>query len=138
MPYDPQRVSDTRDWLVKALHDLTAAERLIETDPPLTDVATFHCQQGAEKALKAFLFWHDVPFRKTHELEELGGACVEIDRSLAEVVQAATPLTPFAWRFRYPGDLSEPTVEEARDALRQARDVYDAVLAHLPDETSPQ
>jgi HEPN domain-containing protein len=33
---------------------------------------TYHCQQACEKALKALLAWHDVPFRKTHSLEEVG------------------------------------------------------------------
>jgi HEPN domain-containing protein len=30
----------------------------------------FHAQRAAEKAMKAFLAWHDVPFRKTHNLED--------------------------------------------------------------------
>jgi hypothetical protein len=28
--------------------------------------------RAAEEAMKAFLAWHDAPFRKTHNLEELG------------------------------------------------------------------
>lgn len=31
----------------------------------------FHCQQAAEKYLKAFLTWHQVAFSKTHDLQEL-------------------------------------------------------------------
>jgi hypothetical protein len=34
----------------------------------------FHAQQAAEKALKAFLAFHDEPFRKTHGIEEIGRA----------------------------------------------------------------
>jgi HEPN domain-containing protein len=41
--------------------------------------ATFHCQQAVEKAMKAFLTWHDRIFRKTHDLVELGGHCVGIE-----------------------------------------------------------
>ena len=29
-------------------------------------------EASVEKALKAFLSWHDRPFRKTHSIEELG------------------------------------------------------------------
>jgi HEPN domain-containing protein len=137
MSLDPQRVSDTRGWLTKALHDLQAAETLLTAERPLTDVATFHCQQAAEKALKAFLFWHDVAFRKTHELEELGSACVEIDDSLGYTAETAAVLTPFAWRFRSPGESFEPSMEDARGALTEARSVYDAIVARLPADVRP-
>jgi len=57
---------------------------LLEADAPLPGVAAFHAQQAAEKSLKAFLYWHEVPFRKTHELEELGRAGLEIERLPSE------------------------------------------------------
>ena len=40
--------------------------------PPLPREALYHCQQAAEKALKGFLAFHDHPFRRTHDLRELG------------------------------------------------------------------
>jgi hypothetical protein len=46
--------------------------------PPLTADITFHAQQLAEKALKGFLTWHDQPFRKTHDLVEIGEQCVTL------------------------------------------------------------
>lgn len=73
-----------------------------------------------EKTLKAFLAWHDRPFRKTHSLEELGAACEVIDTSLRSVIDPAVPLTEFAWAFRYPGDHPTPTIEEARQSLSTA------------------
>lgn len=94
----------------------------------------FHCQQAAEKAWKAFLFWNDIPFRKTHDLRELGIACASVDPSLAALAEQAEDLTAFAWVFRYPGAPEEPAVEEARDALALAREVFQAVIARLPAE----
>ncbi len=70
--------------------------------PPLVEDIVFHCQQAVEKSMKAFLTWHNVPFRKTHSLEELGEQCLRIDESLKELVDRAVPLTDYAWRFRYP------------------------------------
>lgn len=61
----------------------------------LLEDVLFHCQQAVEKTLKGFLAWHDVPFRKTHSLEELGAACERLDPTLktallpAEAVPAA-------------------------------------------------
>jgi hypothetical protein len=44
----------------------------------LPSLAVFHCRQAAEKAMKGFLARHDVPFRKTHDLEEIGEACWQL------------------------------------------------------------
>ena len=66
MPRDPALVADTRGWLGKAKEDLQAAKQLLRPSKALSSAAIFHCQQAAEKALKGFLAWPDVPFRKTH------------------------------------------------------------------------
>jgi HEPN domain-containing protein len=137
MPHDPQKVAECRGWLERAWADLDTAEILLASDRPRADTALFHCQQASEKAWKSFLFWHDVPFRKTHNLRELGGACAVLDPSLASVSQRAEDLTQFAWVFRYPGDEEEPSREEAAEALALARDVYDAILARLPADVRP-
>ena len=136
MPHDPARVSDTKSWLARAADDLEAAKRLLKA-PALFGAAVFHCQQAAEKALKGFLAWHDTPFRKTHDLEEVGEACIAIDATLRETIDRAIPLTEYAWKFRYPGEPEEPTREETDDALAAARDVYAAIAALLPDEAKP-
>jgi HEPN domain-containing protein len=38
----------------------------MEGDDPYLDTAVYHCQQAVEKALKAFLTYHDTEFEKTH------------------------------------------------------------------------
>lgn len=136
MPHDPARIADTKSWLVRAVGDIAAAERLLKP-PALFSTAVFHCQQAAEKTLKGFLAWHDIPFRKTHNLEEIGEACIAIDATLRTTVDRAVPLTEYAWKFRYPGPTEEPTREEAQDALTLARDVYTAIIALLPAEAKP-
>ena len=44
----------------------------LQAKPPLTADSVFHAQQAAEKSIKGFLSWHDRPFRKTHNLVEIG------------------------------------------------------------------
>ena len=131
---DPGLVSETKAWFAKAKEDLRAAECDLAARPPLIEDAAFHCQQAAEKSLKAFLTWHGAPFRKTHSLEEIGEQCLDIDSSLKAVVDPAVPLTEYAWRFRYPGEQEGPTREETEEALSLARGVYDAVINRLPAE----
>lgn len=134
MQLDPVRVAETREWIAKAALDLRAAEFGFSAVPPLTADIVFHCQQLAEKSLNAFLVWHDQPFRKTHNLIEIGQQCMTIDPALASPVQRTASLTEYAWRYRYPGDPDVPDVNEAQEALALARDVYAAVLQRLPDE----
>ncbi len=99
--------------------------------------AVFHSQQAAEKTLKAFLAAHNRPFRRTHDLDELGITVVVLDSTLAEVVDGVKDLTPYAWRFRYPGAPLAPVEDETREAIALARAVYEAILVRLPEEVRP-
>ena len=137
MPHDPARVADTKPWLLKADEDVRAGANQLSAAPPYLADAVFHAQQACEKAMKGFLAWHDRPFGKTHNLVELGRACVSIAPELEAVLRKAGPLTEYAWRFRYPGDPHGPSPEETTLALAVAREVLDAVLARLPRELHP-
>lgn len=90
-----------------------------------------------EKSLKGFLVWHDRPFRKTHSLEELGEQCLQLNPTLRYLVDLAVPLTEYAWKFRYPGEPEEPSMEEVHNALQVASDFYKAILNLLPHEVRP-
>jgi HEPN domain-containing protein len=78
-----------------------------------------------------------VPFRKTHDLRELGEVCIRVDGSLASLAERAEDLTQFAWVFRYPGESEESSREEAESAFALAREVYDTVFSRLPPEVRP-
>jgi HEPN domain-containing protein len=130
MPVDPALVAETRDWLIKANEDLQASELLSKGALPA--LAAFHAQQAAEKALKAFLTWHDHDFLKTHDLDILSDDCVAIDSTLATVSSAVSPISRYAVESRYPGVWPNPTAADARQAFKLARAVYDAVISRLP------
>lgn len=97
----------------------------------------FHCQQAAEKTLKAFLTWHDEPFEKTHSLVALVGKGLSFDQDLQQLREASVTLTPYAVSFRYPGELPELTLQEAERACTLAEEVWDIILARLPSGTHP-
>ena len=128
------RSDETRQWLRYAQEDLAGAEVLTSAHPPLLKLALFHCQQAVEKALKAFLVWHEQPFTKTHNLVPLGDQSVALDPTLDAVVAPALQLTRYAVRLRYPGEPEEPTVEEAKQWLVIARSALDEILQRLPEE----
>ena len=126
---------ETRAWLQRAAEDLAAAALL--TAPATLRSALFHCQQAAEKSLKAFLTWHQTPFPKTHDLTLLSGFCLELDASLDTVMAPSLALTRFAVATRYPGEIEEPSTEEVRQWLSVARSIFDAICSRLPQETRP-
>ena len=66
MTPDQLRHEETRAWLDRARSDLQAARLPIAGDANAE--ALFHCQQAVEKALKAFLTFHEKAFRRTHDL----------------------------------------------------------------------
>jgi HEPN domain-containing protein len=129
---DEARAADTAAWLARAATDLRSAQHALIAREPLREDAVFHCQQAIEKAFKGFLTWHDVPFRKTHSLEELGRQCAAIELSLGALVDAAAPLSEYAWRYRYPGPGEPPTPEEAEEAIRIAHAALEQIGACLP------
>ena len=137
MPLDPVLVANTRAWLQKSVADLRRVESLLSVGEPDVEDALFHCQQAAEKALKALLTWHDEPFRKTHDLEALSRQCVAVDPTLAPLLAAADTLTEYAWAFRYPDSLPEPSEAEVQAARQLAGDIVAGVLERLPPEVRP-
>jgi HEPN domain-containing protein len=137
MQPDPRRSADTASWLRKASSDLRCAEIDLVAQPAVPEDAVFHCQQAIEKALKAFLVWHDVPFQKTHDLGKLGKQAVEFDTTLDPLVEQVVDLTKYAWVFRYPGDPAVPTAEEAAEALFRARRTVEEITTRLPSDVHP-
>jgi HEPN domain-containing protein len=133
----PEQVEEIRAWLVKAARDLEAARRLIETEEPLLDIVVYHCQQSMEKALKGFLTFKESPFTKTHALVVLVEQAAEIDNTFESLADHAEELSPFAWRFRYPGDLLEPAQDEAQRAVELAHAALDFVTERIPEEARP-
>jgi HEPN domain-containing protein len=128
------KLDEVRSWLVKARQDLEASAWLLESPRALYGAVGFHCQQAAEKAFKAYLTWNEQPFEKTHSLVALVGMCLQFSSEFTTLREAATTLTPFAVTTRYPGDMPDISAQEARNALAQARQIWDFILAHLPNE----
>lgn len=126
-----ERTREVHGWLRKANDDLRSAQVDLAAVPPLIEDALFHCQQAAEKAMKAFLTAHDTAFRKTHDLDELATACGLIDASLSDELDLARDLTVFAWAFRYPGSDEPPPETEAHESLTVARATVTAIRQRL-------
>jgi HEPN domain-containing protein len=115
-------------WLKLAEEEFAAAEGLIEIGHALQG-ACFHCQQAAEKSLKAWLIAHEVDPPKTHELQDLIALCTPIESRFNELLTDADALTEYAVERRYDADFWPP-LDEARLALARARRICDFVKNH--------
>lgn len=129
-PESPARVIATQAWFIKANDDLREAEFVLTATPPFLGSSLFHSQQAVEKALKGFLTWHDRSFL-TDDLEQLRAICMEVEPAMSETLAGVESLTEYAFRFRYPNDLADPTFDQATETLRFAARVVGAVLAKV-------
>lgn len=125
--------------MVKAWRDLETARRAATGEPPFYDIAVYHCQQAAEKAVKAFLVQHGKTYEKTHDIEVLVDLACETEASFRKLTDAADALTPYATRFRYPNATFavEPKPTEYNEAVQNAQAIYDFVLNLLPKDARP-
>jgi HEPN domain-containing protein len=128
-----------RDWLTRADHDLRSARALAALADPLLDTAIYHCQQAAEKSVKAWLQANDVVIPKTHDIEALIELAAASNPELAKHSKIAESLTPYVSAFRYPGGFEErmPSREEFGTALKNAPTIFDFVINLLPKEARP-
>lgn len=128
---DDAHYHEIQQWLLKSQRDLEEAKVLFEHG--LFDVVVYHCQQSAEKALKAYLVYQEVILQKTHNLVVLLESCLAFDINFEILRDSAEILTPYATEFRYPGDTIEPEKYEAEEALAIASLVLDFVVKLLPN-----
>ncbi len=130
-PHDQQKRTLLTDWLAKAKSDLDLAVHLMDEGTMFPSAIAFHCQQAAEKYIKAYLVWHQIDFPKTHDLEQLLDLISEVDRGLADSLRDVIVLTPYGTELRYPGDRPEASPADARSAVELARLTRDKVLPLL-------
>jgi HEPN domain-containing protein len=112
---------EARLWLARADEDLAAAAALVALAPPLLGSAAYHAQQAAEKVMKGLLTTMAVAFRRTHNLNELGGQLVATRPELAALVDPLRPLTTWNVAFRY------PAVEELNEAVPSPAEIQAAI-----------
>ncbi|MDR1963321.1 MAG: HEPN domain-containing protein [Planctomycetaceae bacterium] len=112
-------------WFKKAKSDLNAAKTLAKLKPPENELVCFHCQQAAEKALKAYLILHDIEPIRTHKLEKLCKICRQYDDSFSKFLEIGKIVSKYAVQPRYPDDFLNITETETEQALEYAQSIYD-------------
>jgi HEPN domain-containing protein len=127
---DEESLVQTRRWLRYATEDLVEAEAMVQRPQYAPRHACFFAQQAAEKALKAILVFLQIDIPRLHNLNALRNL-IPPDWPLTQEHADLTDLTQWAIEARYPGDLPPPTAEQAGEAVRQARAVWNSVRHDL-------
>ena len=117
---------EVKEWLEFAKMDLDAAKHLNDTFyPKPLQIICYHCQQSAEKALKAIIVAHGKPggMPKMHDLEFLLNQMKNYVDIKDEYWDYAEALTPYGVEVRYPGG-TEISEAETELGLKYAEALY--------------
>ncbi|MFO7975455.1 MAG: HEPN domain-containing protein [Candidatus Hydrogenedentota bacterium] len=134
MNEQPEFPAEARRWVEKTEHDLRTAECVLEIiDDCPTDTVCFHCQQCAEKYLKALLIATRVDFPRTHDLVLLRNISAK-NTNLTLRPEDVQPLNRYSVEARYPRDWDPIDRDEATKAVTMATHVRDTIRALLPRE----
>ena len=99
------------DWLEIAAGDLLAARLLLEQGQ-CVEVAAFHCQQGMEKALKAYLIDRTGVLVDGHNLTWLCRRAASIDAHFQQWMDESAALNRYYIETRYPTDIPTQISDE--------------------------
>ncbi len=122
---------ETTEWLIKASSDLKIVEHELNLpeEEIVKDAVCFHCQQAVEKYLKAFLIYHKVKPKRTHDIGHLLDQCANIDEDFASI--EVKELSIFGVDIRYPDDFYIPTIEEVKFYYNLAKQIKILVNSKL-------
>ena len=107
-------LEQAKKFLKKAAEDEALLDLIIQAPTVTDEIFGFHCQQAAEKLLKAFLSAKQVRFAKTHDLLELIALILQSGTQLPPEFADLDILNPFAVEYRYdPFPEDDPPIDRA-------------------------
>lgn len=95
---------DALEWLRFAQDDLESAVFLMGMQKRKLEIICYHCQQCAEKSIKALFALHDLEIPRTHDFRALT-AGLRLRYSFSEHDSLLAGLQPFAVAVRYPFEI---------------------------------
>lgn len=105
-----------KKFLEKAEQDEILLDKVLQDCEVADEIIGFHCQQAAEKTLKALLAYYQIEFRKTHDLAELMDLLTDNGHPLPVGLSDLDILNPFAVEYRYNLFSSESSTFDRKSA----------------------
>jgi len=123
------------EWVKKAEQDYKVSTSLDKVLPDCRDIICFHCQQSAERYLKALLQSIGASISKTHDLDKLLDLLLSRYPELRSIRRGLVRLTNCAVDYRYPGPRA--TRRQTDSALRVATRVRKVMRVRLGLDKPP-
>ena len=125
--------AEIMQWLLSAETDLSVAQHLFETYyPKPIEIICYHCQQSAEKAIKALILsmqtGEGIP--KKHDLSFLLQQIKNRITIPEKIFDCADTLTPYGVSVRYPNELNL-SERHAENAILQAGHILQWVKSNI-------
>ncbi len=95
-------IDEVLPWLAVVERDLKAARNCLFGPEPTEEAAAYHCQQAAEKLVKAVLVSLGINAPFSHDIRVLVGLVPS--SPLAGILLPLARFTPYATAYRYPVD----------------------------------
>jgi len=127
------RNPDPAVWMRLARDDMATVSLLMTEHRKRVEIILYHCQQTAEKSLKAFLINSNVWIGNTHDLILLLKECAKINPSFnfKRMINHCAFLNRITPSVKY-ADLSiSLDTSHIPRAINSAKRVYDLVSVHL-------
>ena len=119
----------TKEWVRKAETDFRLAKELLESQKRYPDQICFHCQQAAEKYLKAALEENGLSVPKTHDCEFLLTIVRQQSIPVKLSRRSLAYISGFAVVTRYPGE--NATARQSRSTFRIAVRIRSVIRQYL-------
>lgn len=110
-------LDEARRFVRLAQDDLAAFRALVVLPQIRRGLAFFHAQQAIEKSLKAVLFAHGIPVRKTHDLFALADVLNQSGIATPHTPEDLASATPYAVEYRYGDEVIASTNPPQVEAL---------------------
>lgn len=124
---DETNLLDAKEWLAYAQSDLGVAKHLYDKYyPKPLEIICFHCQQSAEKAVKAIIVLNGSQggLPKKHNIDLLLNQIKNMVAVEEKYYDYADTLEPYSVSMRYPNELFLED-RHAKNAIDMAQEFFD-------------
>jgi len=125
--------AEAKQWIEIADRDLALAQHTALTMRPVPyELVCFHCQQFAEKYLKAYLVFKGLEPPHIHDLVRLADLCAASNIVFNNIKNNCISLTEYGVQPRYPGNM-QIIEEDMKTALIFAADIKKFMMEKIPE-----
>ena len=121
---------DIKEWIRFAQMDYDAAKNMsVLFQPVPLEIVCFHCQQAAEKILKAYALANGEPLIRTHDLSVILAQCKKYNQEFSNLDRVGIMLNDYAVVYKYPTKEDAVTEHDMKTALDNALKILEFTKA---------